>query len=338
MVRFLHSSGTPLTEFKDTTVGRLYKGGRPYGLWYGHDLSWVQAMNTIPTWNIRLVGTQSPVPPLPLYEHVFGSTRIPEVKPEDGEVRPLGLPPHYVYELPIPEAAFTTDVSTPSLSSVLRISATTLPDLVASAKEARATWYATQAGFTFQSSYMDINPFDRVWRSKGPTYAAFLRVLGLPPDAPIKKYDLGKKSEVLLKAIHDGTIPMSEDLLDLERGFWTDYMRTTLMSVWGGLDFDATLVPPSRESVLQVPLLKDLDADSGVLFFPTKVLPAGPPHLVAILSGVPVPDAPDGVPTVVFGLTTDTQLRVLPTPSGGRRRRTRRRMLKNPKTLKKRVR
>lgn len=339
MVRFLHLSDTPLKEFKDNVRGSIYREGRPYGLWYGHDLSWVEAMNRIPTWNIQLsFWSKSPYPPLPLYQHVFGSTKVPEVKPEDGEIRLLGLPPHYVYELPIPATAFTTDVSKPDVSSVLRISAATLPDVLASAKEARATWYAKEATSTFQSSYMDTNPFERVWRAQGPTYQAFLRVLGIPPDAKVKKYEVLEKARQIVNAIYDGTIPMTEELLDLERGFWSDHMRNVITKVWGGLDFDADLFPPSRESILQFPILQGLDAESGVLFHPSKVLPAGPPNLVAIVSGVPVPDAPAGVPVTVFGITKDKQFRVIPSPSGGRRRRTRRRVLKNPKTLKKRIR
>ncbi len=336
MVRYLHSSDTPLTEFKDNTTGRVYREGRPYGLWYGHDLSWIRAMNRASTWNIRLaLGAQSPYPPLPLYEHVFGTTKIPEVTPEDGQIRFLGLPPHYVYELPIPDAAFTSDVSAPAVSSVLRISAATLPAFLASVREARAAWYTKEGSSVFTSSYMDTNPFERVWRAKGPTYTAILQLLGTPT---AKKSDVKRESSRIVKAIAEGTIPMTEDLLDLERGFWASHMRDVITKVWGGLDFDPDLFPPSRESILQFPILQGLDADSGVLFSPSKVLPPGPPHLVAILSGIPVPDAPAGVPVTVFGVTKDNQIRVVPTSSGGRRRRTRRRVFKNPKTLKKRIR
>lgn len=334
MVRYLHTSDTPVKAFADAT-GRVYREGRPYGLWYGHDLSWIQAMDTVPTWDIRLSRlSRSPVSPLALYRHVFGGPSIPEVKPEDGDIRFLGLPPHYVYEVPIPASAFTTDVSTPAVSSVLRISAATLPAFIASAKEARAAWYANQGPSVFTSSYLDVNPFERVWRAKGPTYTAILQLLGTPA---AKKYDVKRESSRIVKAIAEGTIPMTEDLLDLERGFWADHMRTVITKVWGGLDFDSDLFPPNREAILQFPILQGLNADSGVLFALSTVLPH-PPPLVAILSGVPVPDAPSGVPVTVFGLTNSGQLRVIPVPSGGRRRRTRRRMFKNPKTLKKRIR
>lgn len=292
-------------------------------------------MNAIPTWSIRLDRfAKSPVSPLALYTHVFGSTKIPTAQPGERLLALSTLGPHYVYDLPIPASAFTTDPRTPRLSSVLRLSRDTLPDLVASVKDARAAWYRSSGSSLFTSSYLDRNPLERVWSAKGATYAAILQLLGLPT---VTKAQLSAAKERIVQAVADGTLPMSEELLDLERGFWADHMRE-MVKVWGGLDFDADLFPVDDTLTVQFPILRDLDAESGVLFHPTSVLSSPEPRLVAILTGTAVTDAPPSVPVYAFALTPSGEPRVLPQPSGGRRRRTRRRMLKNPKTLKKRIR
>ena len=286
-------------------------------------------MDTIPTWSIRLDQfAKSPVSPLALYTHVFGATKLPTAQPGERLLVLSTLGPHYVYDLPIPASAFTTDPRAPRLSSVLRLSRDTLPDLVTSVKDARLAWYRSSGSSLFTST------LNRIWSTKGATYDAILQLLGLPT---VTKAQLSAAKDQIVQAVADGTLPMSEDLLELERGFWADHMRE-MVKVWGGLDFDADLFPVDDTLAFQFPILRDLDAESGVLFHPTSVLSSPEPHLVAILTGTAVTDAPPSVPVYAFALTPSGEPRVLPQPSGGRRRRTRRRMLKNPKTLKKRIR
>jgi hypothetical protein len=307
---YLHTSLTPLGDLSGSTGS--YPGGRPKGFWYGHDLSWIDVMTTRKSWypSLRSEGA-FPYSVRAIYDHALGRVSLPP--PADGEaLQSVPWPPHYVYEVPIPESAFS---DTPDPRSILRLTPESLPAFRAAAQPAWEAWKPT--------GRVD-DEVARALRTKSPSAAA-LRALA--PTLSIN--DLAVKKRVaILDGLWSGTIPADRELLPILDSFWGDYVKS-LRTQWGGIDFADAFFPVTPETVQQVSLLRFIDAGSGVLFTPSAVLPS-PPTLLATIRW-------DAGPGVRIGVTRAGELRSLPS-GGGRRRRTRRRMLKKPKTLKKRIR
>jgi hypothetical protein len=330
---FLHLSLTPLTEYRDGTG--VYANGRPKGLWYGHDLSWVSVMESKKSWNPNLTTLASPLPApiVPLYAHVLGEKRLSP--PQEGEslAAPPTLQMHYAYVFPL-ESAFV-DGGKPSKTKVLRITADTYGRLLEGLRPIREAWYRDQGNKFIATGHS--KPYYYIIRDKsGPEYQATLAHLKL------KKATESNLTHdhvnAIVEGILSGAIPIGNHLRSVEVEFWR-FFTPTLQELWGGLDVDASLFAHAPAKLFVETLA--WDAPSGVLFHPTQVLKGAPAsHLKAIVRWGPREEAPPDGPVYTFGLTTTGEVRVLsePSPSGGRRRRTRRRVLKNPKTLKKRIR
>lgn len=330
---FLHLSLTPLTEYRDGTG--VYANGRPKGLWYGHDLSWVSVMESKTSWNPNLTAIVAPFPApiVPLYAHVLGQTRLSP--PQEGEslATPPTLEMHYAYVFPL-ESAFV-DGGKPSKTKVLRITADTYEGLLEGIKPTREAWYREHGKSLIMGNGYS-KPYYYIIRDKsGPEYQATLAHLKLKKAT---EYELtSKHSATIVEGILSGAIPIGTHLRSVEIEFWRVF-TPTLQELWGGLDIDASLFAHAPAEVFVKTL--SWDAPSGVLFHPTQVLKGTPAsNLKAIVRWGPREEAPPDGPVYTFGLTTTGEARILsePAPSGGRRR-TRRRMFKNPKTLKKRIR
>jgi hypothetical protein len=308
---YLHTSLTPLGDLSAVTGS--YKGGRPKGFWYGHDLSWIDFMTERKSWypSLRSEGA-FPYSVRAIYEHALGRGPLPP-HAEGEELQSVSWPPHYVYAVPIPESAFS---DTPGPGSILRLTPETLPAFRDAAQPAWEAWKPT--------GRVD-EEVARALRTKSPSAAA-LRAL----DPKLSINDLAtKKRMAILDGLWAGTIPADRVLLPILDSFWGDYFNT-LRTQWGGVDFADAFFPVTPETVQQVSLLRFIDAGSGVLFTPSAVLPS-PPTLLATIRW-------DAGPGVRVGITRTGELRSLPSAGGRRRRRTRRRMLQKPKTLKKRIR
>jgi len=307
---YLHTSLTPLGDL--TTVTGSYKGGRPKGFWYGHDLSWIDVMTQRKSWypSLRSEGA-FPGSVRAIYEHALGRTPLPPLA-EGEELQRVPWPPHYVYEVPIPESAVS---DTPGPGSILRLTPETLPAFRAAAQPA---WEAWKGSARVDEEVGALNP-------KTP---ASLAIRALAP--ALSRAEIVRTKRIpILDGLWAGTIPVERELLPILDSFWGDYF-TSLRDTWGGVDFPDAFFPVTPETVRQVSLLRFIDAGSGVLFTPQTVLPS-PPTLLATIRW-------DAGPGVRIGVTRDGALRSVPSTGGRRRRRTRRRMLKNPKTLKKRIR
>jgi hypothetical protein len=326
---YLHLSLTPLTEYRDVTG--VYANGRPKGLWYGHGLSWVSFMESRKNWSPHFSFISPfPAPIVPLYAHVLGLKRL--LPPQEGDT--LVPPPirdvHYAYVFPLEGAI--VDGGNPSKSKVLRITADTYGRLFEGLRPIREAWYRSE-GTKLLMGTGYTKPYYYIVREKnGPEYRATLAHLKL---TKATEYDLTTKyASAIVDGILSGAIPIVRHLRILEHEFWKSF-TPTLQELWGGLDVDESLFahPPAEMFVKTL----GWDAPSGVLFHPTQVLKGAPAsHFRAIIRWGPRGDAPPDGPVYTFGLTSTGEVRVLSAPSGGRR--TRRRMLKKPKTLKKRIR
>jgi hypothetical protein len=315
-MRYLHISITPLGDLKDTTGS--YSGGRPRGFWYGHELSWVNFMESQKAWypSLRSAGA-FPYSLRAIYDHAFGRSPLPALAPGE-ELVPVPWPPHFIYEVPIPASAFS---DTPGRGSILRLTRDSLPSFLETARPVRDAWRPTD-GILIES-------VTDALKSKTPTSTA-LRALA-PPKTP--NYQVAKMTREILSGIWDGTIPVNDSLRPIMDSFWRDYFAG-LQAQWGGIDFADDLFPVPLETITQLSLLRFIDAGSGVLFAPQTVLPS-PPKLLTTIRW----DAEPGEGVTRIGVTREGQLRSVPSVGGRRRRRaTRRRMFKNPKTLKKRIR
>jgi hypothetical protein len=323
MVRFLHIADKPFTSWKEEGGRVIPRSAKPNGFWIARDLTWVALMDQARDWTPR-PDTEAPGREpvgriLAAVSHAVDGTDVPGAA--EGEAKPLPWTPLFVYVLELPESSFSTDLAAPDRSQILQVSRGTLDALVAAYTTFSRTWATTEA----PSEPLVRDALESVLRG---------------PD----KYSLAKMASFGARVVEvlEGrlTVPSSPNLIAALA--WKAFVAQ-LRTQWGGLEFMPDLFTPEGDDpklVARVELLRRLDVPSAVLFSPTSVLGPDPPqtYLKAVLTGRAVPTGvPAGVRVIRFGQTDTGELRVLPL-SGGRRRRTRRRMLKNPKTLKKRIR
>lgn len=362
-MEYLHISSEIVPVYKDD-AGTPYKGiSRPSGIWYGHGLSWVRFMESRSSWSPQIKASKIPV--LPLYEHIFeGKTLLPKQKGDS--FQPVDASLHVVYSLPIPKDAFQSPdyAGEDKATKILKLDPSTLDILMSVTEEERTKWYTTEAEFALEASYGGLDPLGSMTQ-KSEAYKAILQYLlsvgALNPkqaeraqkllsgDTSVPLLNL-KTSSTLRTAIANGVLqrklPFVGEILDIEDLFWQSEMRK-LRSLWGGIDFaDALFEEGKEEYFKRLPLLRYIDAGSGVLFKPTQVL--GKTDAISDIRCMifwnKLPhyknERIEKIPKYVFGLTKVNEVRILyPPSSGGSRSRTRRRrVFKNPKTLKKRVR
>ena len=340
MVRFLHISEALIRSFRDEAGPGVKRIAKPGGFWMARDLAWVGLMDKARSWYPRPDFTRpGPEPPgriLAAYAHVFATRPVPA--PADGEtVQPLPWRPHYVYEAEIPEESFTSDVSAPDPSRILRLSRGNLDAFLAAYTAFRREWdMAPSLGGPDAILKGDVLTGAVTTSRENPIRNVLDKTDAKKVSNSDVLKDRGDRIRIL-SAITAGTLTLPEPLQkELTVAIWKAFVER-LRTQWGGLEFMEDLFTPEGddpELVARVELLRRLDVPSLVLFslsrFPT-------PTLRAVLSGGPV-TAPEGVPVYRFGVTDTGELRSLPSTGGRRRRRTRRRMFKNPKTLKKRIR
>lgn len=334
MVRFLHISEKPITEWRDTAGRTLQRVAKPHGFWMARDLTWVALMDRTREWAARpdkeMPGREAPGRILAAYEHVFAGRTVPA--PKEGEtIHPLRWKPHYVYEVTLPETAFSSDITSPDRSRVFQLSRKTLDAFLETFRAFRRDWDSPVARTAIQEALTKTVD----WTEEDIARAAKIRELVKKPKAPVYTIlDSSPEIKIILAALADGTLTLRRYAQrELDVAAWRDFLAQ-FRTQWGGLEFMADLFTPEGddpELVARAEILRRLDVPSAVLFSVTS-----PPPLRAILSGVEV--STTDAPVYQFGVTDSGELRILSQPSGGRRRRTRRRMFKNPKTLKKRIR
>ena len=343
MVRFLHISLRPIDRLKDDSG--VLRGGQPRGIWYARDFAWISYMNEQHQWVPSAVSYPGSFPGdiLAIYRHVVGEARVPPVGEGERVDSLLDEPTHYVYDLKLPDRVFASPTEAPGLDKVLRVTRATVDTFVDAAVATLDSW----------SNPLIDGLLEDVLREKGPRAAALREIVAskwmtvrdelklsdpkrakmatMPKDYP--NYLILKHSKRdLLEAIFR---TRSISVPPLYRLFWVNYVQT-LQPSWGGIEFAEDLW--SLEGHMLESYLNTLSRPSGVLFHPSAVLGTdeGSQFLTAIVAMHPVSSTPPGVPVYQFGLTETNELRLV-SQSGGRRK-TRRRMLKNPKTLKKRIR
>jgi hypothetical protein len=326
MVRFLHIADKPFTSWKEEGGRVIPRSAKPNGFWMARDLTWVALMDQARDWTPRpdkeAPGREPVGRILAAVSHGVDGTDVPVAA--EGEAKPLPWTPLFVYVLEIPESSFSTDLDTPDPTRILRLSRANLDALVATYTTVSRTWATTEA----PSEPLVRDALESVLRGPDKSSLAKMASFG------------ARVVDVLEGRL---TVPSSPTLIAALA--WKAFVAQ-LRTQWGGLEFMPDLFTPEGDDpklVARVELLRRLDVPSAVLFSPTRVLGPDPPqtYLKAVLTGRTVPTGvPAGVRVIRFGQTDTGELRGLPL-SGGRRRRThklRRRMLKNPKTLKKRIR
>ena len=306
---FLHISEVFVSEYKNGS-GSTYKGiSRPSGLWYGHDLSWVNYMAKEKSWSPQIKPSDAPA--LPVYLHFLRKETLLPPQPDD-TMKTLNATPHYVYFLPIPKDAFQSPLYTGDDKStkVMQLTPESLDEWLNSdeLKNRRKTWYENDLVRT----------------------AAALESYGAKN--PIKSFLKSIKSketqQAIVKKILEGTIPIdTPGVQEIEDLFWKPFL-IDIMSTWGGIDFADVFFEPGHERYMQrFPTLKYINAGSGVLFNPVDVLGHrdATKDVKAVLSwDKPVPSG--SIPNYVFGLTTTGVVRILSGSTGGRRTRRRRKI------------
>jgi hypothetical protein len=340
MVRFLHLADKPFTSWKEEGGRVIPRIAKPNGIWMARDLTWVALMDNAQQWTPRpdkeVPGGEPPGRILAAVSHVVDGTDLAVAA--EGEATPLPWTPLFVYVLEIPETSFSTDLTAPDRTRILRISRANLDALHADYTVFSRTWATTEA----PSEPLVRDALDSVLRGPDKARAKALAksALGLETDPPI--YEILSKVKSIAALVREGLEGRLSSPTVIAAAAWKAFVAQ-LRTQWGGMEFMPDLFTPEGddpELVARVELLRRLDRPSAVLFSPTSVLGPAPPetYLKAVLTGRTVPTGvPAGVRVVRFGTTPTGELRVLPS-SGGRRRKTRRRMLKNPKTLKKRIR
>ena len=343
MVRFLHIADKPFTTWKEEGGRVLPRIAKPNGFWIARDLTWVTLMDQARDWTPRPdkeAPGREPVGRIhAAVSHAVDGTDIAVAT--EGEAKPLPWAPLFVYVLEIPESSFSTDLDTPDPTQILRISRANLDALLAGYASFSRAWATTEA----PSEPLVRDAIESVLQGPDKARAKALAktALGLKTDpAAYEILSKVKSFGALVLEVLEGrlTVPSSRTIIPAVA--WKAF-TAQLRKQWGGLEFMPDLFTPAGddpELVARVELLRRLDVPSAVLFSPTRVLGSDPPetYLKAVLTGRALPTGvPAGVRVVRFGQTDAGELRVLK-PSGGRRRRTRRRVLKNPKTLKKRIR
>jgi hypothetical protein len=344
MVRFLHLADKPFTTWKEEGGRVIPRIAKPNGLWMARDLTWVTLMDNARDWTPRpdkeAPGREPPGRILAAMSHAVNGTDV-AVAAEGETIRPLPWTPIFVYELNLPESSFSTDLTAPDRSRVFQVSRGTLDALRAAYTTVSRTWATTEA----PSEPLVRDALESVLRGPDKARAKALAksALGLETDPP--NYEILSKVKsfgALVREVLEGNLTGPSSPTVIAAVAWKAFVAQ-LRTQWGGLEFMPDLFTPEGDDpdlVARVELLRRLDGPSAVLFSPTSVLGPAPPetYLKSVLTGAAVPTAiPPGVRVVRFGTTPTGELRVLP-PLGGRRRKTRRRVLKNPKTLKKRIR
>lgn len=370
---FLHISTKLFPTYVDG-FGERYKGiSRPSGLWYGRDLSWVKMMEDRMSWSPQIIPSDKH--PLPIYEHVFGDKKL-LAKQSGDKFNVFKEAYHFAYSLPIPADAFQPPsyAGDDKPRKIMRITPETLAELLENMKEPRREWYTKSAAGALVPKYPGgADPLQgmllkqTIWKNgtgnPDDGYVTILKhllttdvldkekraraVKIINGDRTVALIDLKSSPEVrneIARGVFNGNISMDTyELRSIEDLFWQPILQEWMIT-WGGMDFSGDLFKP--EYIQKFPLIHFITRESGVLFKPTQVLgkTAAWQDIAAVISWYdkPVFKDPriDGIPKYVFGVTTDGNIRVLleGRKSAGRRRRTRRRVLKNPKTLKKRVR
>ena len=343
MVRFLHIADKPFTVWKEEAGRVIPRLAKPNGFWMARDLVWVTLMDQAGQWTPRpdkKTPGQEPAGRIrSAVSHAIDGTDLPVAT--EGEAQPLSWTPLFVYELNLPESSFSTDLATPDRRQILQVSRRTLDALLADYTAFSRTWATTEA----PSNPLVLDVIDSVLRGPDKARAKALAksVLGTKTD-PANYVILSKVASVgaLVLEVLAGrlTVPASPTVVAAVA--WRGFL-TQLRTQWGGMEFMPDLFTPEGddpELVARAEILRRLDVPSTVLFSPTSVLGSAPPetYLKAVLTGASVPTGvPAGVRVVRFGTTPTGELRVL-SSSGGRRRTRKRRVFKNPKTLKKRIR
>lgn len=337
---------TRLSEYKNDG-GSIYKGiSRPSGLWYGHDLSWVRYMDKRKSWSPQI--SPKGIPVLTVYNHVFGTQKVPA--PEEGDTFQdmKRYPPHYVYTLPIPDDAFVSPVyAGPDRSKkVMKITPITLAEWIETLKQERANWYTNSAAIALDASYGGADPLGSayfqqgMWKTgNGKPDDAYIHILKylITTDAFDKKkktraqsiidgakdvplIDLKSSKEIreeIAKGVFEGKIPMdTEEIQLIEDLFWQPIIQK-ISAEWGGMDFADELF--TKDEYFKVfPMLRFLDAGSGVLFKPADVLGSkdATKDIMAVISWDAAVENPPA-PNYVFRLTQDGKIRIA--PSGGYR-------------------
>lgn len=368
-MEYLHISETIITTYRDN-AGTPYKRiSRPSGLWYGHGLSWVRFMQSKSSWSPQI--HKSPLQPLPLYEHVFEGKKIPPRQKGDS-FQTIDATLHAVYSLPIPNEAFQSPgySGDDKIKKVMKIDKSTLDELIKLSENNRSKWYENKAASALEANYGGSDPLGDMLTEQmlyknhsnppNESYIAILQYLlsinffDAKKTQRIEKIVSGNRDVPLInlkatpeirKAIADAVfqrkLPLTPEIIEIEDLFWNDEINK-IVQEWGGMDFADDLF--EEEYFKQLPLLQHIEAGSGVLFKPTQVLGKTDAisDLRVILYWNNLPHYKNQIlekkPKYVFGMTTDGKLRLLYPPTGGRLRTRRYRVLKNPKTLKKRIR
>lgn len=363
MVRFLHIADKPFTAWKEDAGRVIPRSAKPEGFWIARDLTWAGVMDSARDWDPRgdkmfVLGNQPPGRVLAAFSHVFAGKPVPA--PAEGEtIVPLRWNPLFVYELNIPEASFTSDVGAPDRSRILRVSRANLEAFLGLYDAFARRWSETAGpSDTIVRDAIESSLKKDSYDKQSEARIETIRKLVDKKKTPI--YEIVKNSEdaktILRAALVERSLTLKgqrEITVVIWRAFMSEF-RTH----WGGLEFAEDLFTAEGDDpalVARAEIFRRLDAPSAVLFSPSTVLGPDPPqrYLRAVLAGVTARvDAPEGVPVYRFGVTSAGELRVVePEPSGAAnaaaassaptgkgRRRTRRRVFKNPKTLKKRIR
>ena len=343
MVRFLHIADKPFTAWKEAGGRVIPRSAKPNGFWMARDLTWVALMDQAREWNPRpdkeARGNEPAGRIRAAFSHAVEGTDLAVAR--EGEANPLPWTPLFVYEVNIPESSFSTDLAASDRSRLFQVSRGTVEALLADYTAFSRTWATTEAPSNPLVSDAIVSLLKGPDKARARALAK--SVLGMKTD-PANHEILSKVASVgaLVREVLEGRLSLPYSQTIIAAVAWREF-TATLRTRWGGLEFMEDLFTPEGDDpklVARVELLRRLDVPSAVLFSPTSVLGPDPPqtYLKAVLTGRAVPTGvPAGVRVIRFGQTDTGELRVLPL-SGGRRRRTRRRMLKNPKTLKKRIR
>ena len=347
MVRFFHLADKPFTEWRESGGRVIPRIAKPSGFWVARDLAWVGLMDKAGQWTPRpdkeVPGDEPPGRIRAAVSHALAGTPVPA--PAEGEeIRPLRWSPLFVYELTVPDTAFTPDLSSPDRSRILQVSRGTLDALMAAYDAFAREWITTEGPShpivqdvlrAALTKTVDSKPEDLA-RTKQ------IRELVKKTKAPIYEILASKDAvRTILTEGLTGTVVLPRQR-EIKVAIWQAFVAR-LRTQWGGIEFLDDLFTSEGDDpalVARVELLRRLDVPSAILFSVPSLLGPAPPqtYLRAVLvGGTAAVDVPAGVPVYRFGTTPAGELRVLPS-SGGRRRRTRRRVLKNPKTLKKRIR
>lgn len=340
---FLHISQTPLSEYKNGG-GTIYKGSsRPSGLWYGHDLSWVNYMDEKGSWSPQI--SRSDIPVLDVYTHIFGNKRL--LPPQEGdEFKTMSVRPYYVYALPIPDDAFQPPSYTGDTSKkIMKLTADTLNEFIEIHAPARKEWYATQAQYAISDPLGTALMRHTMWKADktgeiqpSASYIDMLKYL-----IPTSVFNKDKKtraqkiidgskavplidlrsspdiSKEIVTGVFEGKIPPNTpEIRMIEDLFWVSVTQK-IQNTWGGMDFaDAFFTPGHEEWFIKFPTLHYISAGSGVLFRPVDILGKADPtkDVRAVISW----DTPAAGPNYVFRLTTKGVVRILSAPKGGSRK------------------